>query len=431
MSPPFTHSAHHCYADSIGAAGQTPSSLTPDIEKATAKLDAIRSALGKDSIYDCVAAALWRDDLSELERIAADYRARFDDVILIGIGGSALSARALAAIAKPGACRLHILANLQPGRLESLLGAIDPARTGMIAISKSGSTVEVMAQLVIVLANLAAKIGRDAVSKRVIAIAVPGDSALRRMAQTWRFPVLDHPVAVAGRYSVLTLVGMLPALILGLDVGEIRRGAATVLEQVTGTVAHASEGAALMTAFYRAGMPISVLLPYDERLSWFSRWYAQLWAESLGKSGMGMTPVTALGPIDQHSQLQLYLDGPVDKVFTVLVTDFEGQGLRVAADQIEGIDTLSYLRDRTIGDIVSASARATVETLVAHQRPVRVIALPTLNEEVMGGLFMHFILETILTADLWGVDPFDQPAVDEGKVRARDYLRHGRVAFET
>ena len=443
MSPPFTHNAHHCYADSIGAAGQTPSSLRPDIEKATAKLDAIRSALGKDAIYDCVAAALWRDDLPELERIAADYRARFDDVILIGIGGSALSARALAAIAKPGsaralvaiakpgACRLHVLANLQPDRLEGLLGAVDPARTGVIAISKSGSTVEVLAQLVIVLANLAAKIGRDAVSKRVTAIAVPGESALRRMAQTWRFPVLDHPAAVAGRYSVLTLVGMLPALILGLDVGAIRRGAAAVMEQVTGTVAPASEGAALMTAFYRADMPISVLLPYDERLSWFSRWYAQLWAESLGKSGMGMTPVTALGPIDQHSQLQLYLDGPADKVFTVLVTDFEGQGLRVAADQIDGIDALSYLRDRTIGDIVSASARATVETLVAHQRPVRVIALPTLNEEVMGGLFMHFILETILTADLWGVDPFDQPAVDEGKVRARDYLRRGRVAFET
>jgi glucose-6-phosphate isomerase len=427
MRPPFTHHAQHCYAASIGAAGQDPAALAAKWDEAKAALGAICGVLGKDARYDCIAAARWQDDLPELERLAADFRDRFDDVILIGIGGSALGAQALSAIADPAGCRLHVLANLQPGRLETLLGAVDPTRTGVILISKSGSTAEVMAQAAMVLSHLAATLGRAAVEGRVVGIAVPGDNPLRRLATAWGFTMLDHPVDVAGRYSVLTLVGMLPALILGLDVRAVRLGAAAVLDDPTSAV---SEGAALMAAFGAQDRPISVLLPYDERLGWLSRWFAQLWAESLGKSGRGTTPVTALGPVDQHSQLQLYLDGPADKVFTVLVTDFAGQGMRVAADQVADIAALSYLADRTIGDIVTASARGTVETLVAHQRPVRVMLLPKLDEAAIGGLFMHFMLETILTAGLWGVDAFDQPAVDEGKVRARDYLRTGRVAFE-
>jgi len=143
-----------------------------------------------------------------------------------------------------------------------------------------------------------------------------------------------------------------------------------------------------------------------------------------------MTPVTALGPVDQHSQLQLYLDGPADKVFTVLLPSSQGTGLTVAPEQVAEIAALDYLGGRSTGDIVAASARATVETLVAHKRPVRVITLSAVDEAAMGGLFMHFMLETILTADLLGVNPFDQPAVDEGKVRAREYLRTGRVALE-
>jgi len=306
-----------------------------------------------------------------------------------------------------------------------VLERIDLERTGFLMISKSGSTVEVMAQALIVLPRLEAVVGRSAVAECVLAVAVQGDNPLRTLARSWGFPVLDHPPKVAGRYSVLTLVGMLPALILGLDVAAIRQGAAAVLG-----ASDASEAAALMAGYYRAGRPISVMLAYDEGLRWFTQWYAQLWAESLGKAGLGMTPVTALGPVDQHSQLQLYLDGPADKVFTILVPPAQGTGLTVTPEQVAGIAALDYLGGRSIGDIVAASARATVETLVAHKRPVRVITLPAVDEAAMGGLFMHFMLETILTADLLGVNPFDQPAVDEGKVRARDYLKTGRVALE-
>ena len=425
MRPPILHTTQHCYAESVGSAGLTTSALSQDLEKATNRVAALRGAAGDDATFNCIGAARWEDDLADLSRIADDFRGRFDDVVLLGIGGSGLAAKALATALPGRGCRLHVMANLQPGRLEEVLERVDLERTGFLMISKSGSTVEVMAQALIVLPRLEAVVGRSAVADCVLAVAVQGDNPLRTLARSWGFPVLDHPPKVAGRYSVLTLVGMLPALILGLDVAAIRQGAAAVLG-----ASDASEAAALMAGYYRAGRPISVMLAYDERLRWFTQWYAQLWAESLGKAGLGMTPVTALGPVDQHSQLQLYLDGPADKVFTILVPPAQGTGLTVTPEQVAGIAALDYLGGRSIGDIVAASARATVETLVAHKRPVRVITLPAVDEAAMGGLFMHFMLETILTADLLGVNPFDQPAVDEGKVRARDYLKTGRVALE-
>ncbi|MEK9944611.1 MAG: glucose-6-phosphate isomerase [Alphaproteobacteria bacterium] len=425
MRPPILHTTQHCYAESVGSAGLTTSALSQDLEKATNRVAALRGAAGDDATFKCIGAASWEDDLADLSRIADDFRGRFDDVVLLGIGGSGLAAKALATALPGRGCRLHVMANLQPGRLEEVLERVDLERTGFLMISKSGSTVEVMAQALIVLPRLEAVVGRSAVADCVLAVAVQGDNPLRTLARSWGFPVLDHPPKVAGRYSVLTLVGMLPALILGLDVAAIRQGAAAVLG-----ASDASEAAALMAGYYRAGRPISVMLAYDERLRWFTQWYAQLWAESLGKAGLGMTPVTALGPVDQHSQLQLYLDGPADKVFTILVPPAQGTGLTVTPEQVAGIAALDYLGGRSIGDIVAASARATVETLVAHKRPVRVITLPAVDEAAMGGLFMHFMLETILTADLLGVNPFDQPAVDEGKVRARDYLKTGRVALE-
>lgn len=425
MRPPFVHATRHCYADSIGSAGLTSLALVNDLERATVRLETLREAAGDDATFDCIGAAHSEDDLADLKRIAEDFRRRFDDVVLLGIGGSSLAAKALATALPGRGCRLHVMANLQPGRLEEVLERVDLKRTGFLFISKSGSTVEVMAQALVVLPRLEAAIGRPALADRVLGIAVPGDHPLRALALSWGFRVLDHPSTVAGRYSVLTLVGMLPALILGLDVAAIRQGAAVALGG-----SDAAEAAALVAGYYRAGRPISVMLAYDERLRWFTQWYAQLWAESLGKDGRGMTPVTALGPVDQHSQLQLYLDGPADKVFTVLLPPSQGTGLTVAPEQVAGIAALDYLGGRSTGDIVAASARATVETLVAHKRPVRVITLSAVDEAAMGGLFMHFMLETILTADLLGVNPFDQPAVDEGKVRAREYLRTGRVALE-
>jgi len=225
---------------------------------------------------------------------------------------------------------------------------------------------------------------------------------------------------------VLSLVGLLPAMIAGLDAAAVRRGAAGVLRPVLdgapGDSLAPVIGAAIAVGLAREkGVGTIVLMPYVDRLADLGLWYRQLWAESLGKQGHGTTPVNALGTVDQHSQLQLYLDGPRDKMFTVVMLDCAGEGPVVPEDLADD-PSLAYLRGRTIGALMDAEQRATARTLVRNGRPTRVFRLARLDEEVMGALMMHYMLETIVTAHLLGVDPFDQPAVEEGKVLTHQYL---------
>ncbi len=168
-------------------------------------------------------------------------------------------------------------------------------------------------------------------------------------------------------------------------------------------------------------MRANVMLPYADRLARFGAWYVQLWGESLGKDGEGTTPVAALGPVDQHSQLQLYLDGAPQHLVTVIRAACAGAGPRVAPDLAE-LAGAGYLAGRTAGDLVAAQQRAIPEALIDAGRPMRSIDLERLDEAALGALMMHFMLETILAAHLLGVDPFDQPAVESGKVLTRRYL---------
>jgi glucose-6-phosphate isomerase len=183
----------------------------------------------------------------------------------------------------------------------------------------------------------------------------------------------------------------------------------------------AAVGAALAVASAAAGKSISVLMAYADRLQRFTQWYLQLWAESLGKDRKGTTPLAALGPVDQHSQQQLFLAGPRDKLVTVVTVNPAGRGAVIDARlaRVAGEDGFG---DKSIGDLVAAQGRAMVETFVTNGIPVRTIALARLDEESFGELLMHFMLETIIAGHLFGVDPFDQPAVEDAKVLAKRYL---------
>ena len=234
--------------------------------------------------------------------------------------------------------------------------------------------------------------------------------------------VLDHDPNIDGRFSVLSLVGLLPAMIVGLDGAAVRDGASEVLELALNTTdSPPAMGAALQVGLQRKGLGQSVLLAYGERFKPFVKWYRQLWAESLGKQGQGTTPIDALGPVDQHSQLQLYLDGPRDKQFTILTLKRDGRGPVVDAALAIGLGQ-DYLAGRSIGDLVGAMQSATVDTLVGNGLPVRRLMAEQLDERTLGALLMHLMLETLFAADLMGVNPFGQPAVEEGKVLARQYL---------
>jgi glucose-6-phosphate isomerase len=182
----------------------------------------------------------------------------------------------------------------------------------------------------------------------------------------------------------------------------------------------AAIGAALSVALSES-KSISVLMAYCDRLQRFTHWYVQLWAESLGKGGKGTTPVAALGPVDQHSQLQLFIGGPRDKLFTVVTVDGAGHGPRIDGE-LARLAGEPGLAGKTIGDLVAAEGRATAETLAKNGCPVRTIHISKLDEESLGELMMHFMLETIIAAHVLGIDAFDQPAVEEGKVLAKKYL---------
>ena len=331
---------------------------------------------------------------------------------------------ALGALRQP---RLHFIDNLDPQTFGALLEAVPLPTARFVAISKSGSTAETLMQAAAVLTALkAAKLDPHDRFLGVSEPAQPGKpNGLRDLLGLHDIPMLDHDPGVGGRFSVLSNVGLLPAAVCNLDIGAIRTGAAQALAPLLDgkppAEVPAAGGAALAVA---AGKPISVMMAYADRLDRFTRWYVQLWAESLGKDGKGITPLAALGPVDQHSQLQLFMAGPQDKLFTIVTVGAAGRGPRIDAALAQRAHEPG-LGGKTIDDLVAAQGRATAETLAKNGCPVRTMHLDTLDEAALGELLMHFMLETIIAAHLIGVDPFDQPAVEEGKVLAKRYLAEG------
>jgi glucose-6-phosphate isomerase len=433
----FTHDISGCRAAAIGAHGLTDTVLEPVVARTAGGLDRLRADHGSGAL-PLLSLPGRRDDLAPLERLAEAWRTRFDTVVILGTGGSSLGGQALYALADygfgpaSGTPRLVFMDNIDPDGFASLDAAIDPDRTGVIVISKSGGTAETLTQATTLLPRLAGTVGDEAMARHALAISEPGDNPLRRLAARWDLPVLDHDPGVGGRFAAFSVVGLLPALIAGLDATAVREGAEAVLDNALGAALPADVppaiGAALNIALLRGnGVGTAVMLPYLDRLRRFAAWHGQLWAESLGKQGAGTTPVAALGTVDQHSQLQLWLDGPRDKLFTVLTGPQEGAGATVDAALAESLG-IDYLAGRTMGDLMAAEQQATIDTLVANGRPTRVMALKTLDAATLGALMMHFMLETLLAAHLFEVDAFDQPAVEQGKVLARKYLREGRAA---
>jgi len=428
---PLQQSIDQARAESIGPHGVAAAALDAALARSSAALDWIR-ARHADGGLPLLRLPERRDDLAGLPGYAAQLRDGASDIVFLGTGGSSLGGQTLAQLsghAVPGLGalrnpRLHFLDNLDPETFSVVLERLPLATTRFVTISKSGGTGETLMQTASVLAALKAA-GRD-LPDHVLGITEPartgGRNGMRDLLAAHRIPMLDHDPGVGGRFSVLSNVGLLPAAVCGLDIGAIRAGAAgslaPILDRRAPADVPAAVGAALAVA---SAKPIDVMLAYADRLERFTRWYVQLWAESLGKDGKGMTPLAALGPVDQHSQLQLFIAGPRDKLFTVVTVGNAGRGPRIDA----GLAKLAGEPDfagKTVGDLVAAQGRATAETLARHGCPVRTIHIERLDEESLGELLMHFMLETIVAAHLLGVDAFDQPAVEEGKVLAKRYL---------
>lgn len=439
----YHQSVAGCMSDAIGEHGLGSDQLDALGKELQLPWSDLKQALDAGSL------ALLRvpEATSDIDDAAAALEQLSDcagTIVFFGTGGSSLGGQTLAQLGGwniPGEMttgqlkrpRTRFYDNFDARTLARALALLDLTRTRFVVISKSGNTPETLAQAIAALdAVKAAGLGAH-VSRMFLAVTEPGvdgrQNGLRALMEAHDVPILEHHTGIGGRFSALTNVGLLPAMAQGLDPFAVRAGARSVVEamrQCDDPLAFAPGlGAAVAVGLARhRGNRVSVMMPYSDRLGRFAHWYAQLWAESLGKGGAGFTPVAALGPVDQHSQLQLYMDGPRDHLLTFLrtVAPADGPELSPELAKLAGLD---YLAGRNIGELTHAQARAVPEALIGAGRPVRTIDIETLDEQTMGALMMHFMTETILAAGLLGVDPFDQPAVETGKRLARARLEKG------
>jgi glucose-6-phosphate isomerase len=368
---------------------------------------------------------------NELVRWATDRGVR--DVVVLGIGGSALGPialrtalrspawNAMSASNRDGRPRLHVLDNVDPATTRALLERLELGATLFVVTSKSGGTAETMAQYLIVRGQLAAA-GRPA-REHLVFVTDPEQGALRAIARDEQIAALAIPPNVGGRFSVLSAAGLLPAALIGIDIGQLLAGAADMRARCTaGEWPRNPAGAFAVLQWLadtRYGRRGHVFMPYADGLRVMAAWFVQLWAESLGKIRpdgipVGPTPVAALGATDQHSQVQLFMEGPNDKTVTFVTVTDGGDDLTIPS-QHGDLPDLAYLGGHRLGELLDVEQRATAGALAARGRLNMTVSLERLDPWHVGGLLMLLEIATALAGELYGVNAFDQPGVELGK----------------
>ena len=376
-------------------------------------------------------------DRRSLRAIQAYVRARparLTDVLQLGIGGSSLGAQALcAALLHPrhnqtvgrGGLRYHLPDNVDPESFGALLESLNPATTLVHVVSKSGATLEPAAQMYALLDAFRAG-GRRFSPRRNFVATTGAKGLLRDWAEDEGVPIFDFPDEVAGRYSVFTSSGLLVPALCGVPVARVLAGAR---EMDARCRADGMAGpAGLLAALHHhhdteRGRHVHVELIYSDALQLCGDWFRQIWAESLGKQGRGPTPITARGTTDQHSQIQLYVEGPDDKFYTLVRVTRPRRSVRIARDAKPGV-----LAGKQMAAVFQAEAQGTAEALVAAGRPLVELTLPRVTPAAVGELLMLQQLQTALAGALYRVDPFTQPGVEAGKRAAMRILSGGSPA---
>jgi glucose-6-phosphate isomerase len=366
--------------------------------------------------------------------IAARAKGNYDEIVVLGIGGSALGPIALrTALLAPawntltkedrgGVPRLHVLDNVDPRTIAALLDKLALDRTLFVVTSKSGGTAETMSQYLVVRDRIQQR-GLDA-KNHIVLVTDPKKGALREIANTDGIPAVDIPSAVGGRFSVLTPVGVLPAALVGIDTAQLLAGARDIAERCSGDDLSKNPAGVFASLEYLAdvklGRHIHVLMPYSDALRDIADWFVQLWAESLGKhrepgdKGVGPTPIGALGATDQHSKVQLFMEGPPDKTVAFIAVADGGADLTIPKLHAN-IKELGYLGGHRLGELLSIELKATAGALARRGRPNMTIHVDRVDAWHLGALMMLFEIATIYAGAMYGVNPLDQPGVELGK----------------
>lgn len=406
-----------------------------------------RRGAGEYGFYDLVDQSA---SVRQIARFAEGLGQAHDHVLVLGIGGSALGTRALLDALRAPAWnelddegrdffpRLTVLENVDPTSVAAALKRIDPRRVLVNVVSKSGGTAETMAQYLVVRAWLDEALG-PAAYRHLVFTTDPARGALRELATQEGIATLTVPPGVGGRFSVLSPVGLLPAALVGIDIAGLLVGARAALDQAQSEDLLRNPAALYAGLHWAAdtwlGARLHVLMPYTDRLRQLAEWYRQLWAESLGKRldrrgqpvHTGPTPVGAVGATDQHSQVQLFMEGPFDKALTFIVVDDLGVDVPIPARAGLPAD-LAYLPGHSLGGLLRAEYAATAAALARMGRMNLTLRLPDLSAASVGELLMFFQVATGYAGVWYGIDPFDQPGVELGK--RLTYAALGRPGYE-
>ncbi len=419
--------------------------MKPAAEKAAENLFARRGEgwLGWMDLPFCQ-----KDVVADINKTAKEIRRTAKNFVVLGIGGSALGPIAVF----QALCHLHyndlpqktrkgpkfyVEDNVDPERMKALLDVIDVEKTVFNVITKSGSTSETMTQYLIIYDILKAKLG-DKAKEHIVATTSERSGNLIKLAKKEGFKTFYIPDGVGGRFSELCPVGLLPAAVLGIDIAEMLAGA--VYQDKASSNKNMFKNAALMNAVLQVmamkrGKNVSVMMPYADGLKYFADWYCQIWAESLGKEvdkdgnivREGQTPVKSLGVTDQHSQVQLYAEGPRDKVITFLAVDKYRDEV-VIPDGCPDIPDVNFLCGHTMNELISAERKATEYALAVKEKLNHTIYLPEINAFTIGELLYYFEMETAFAGELLNVDAYNQPGVENGKNAT--YALLGRKGYE-
>lgn len=388
------------------------------------------------------------EQAQRIEKLAAHALEKFENLVVLGIGGSALGAQALLHALKgpyqplltfPGsskAAKVFVCDDIDPDAFYFLLESLDLKKTLFNVISKSGNTIETMSQWMIVRERLQKMLG-DEWKSHVIFTTDPEKGLLRQIAKEEKIETLSISGGVGGRYSVLSPVGLFPAAMAGIQIQDLLAGARRAdarLGQADLFLNPAYLLGALQHLFFQKGKNIVVMMPYSQLLLPLANWYCQLWAESIGKRfslkgdviSTGSTPIAACGPRDQHSQLQLFMEGPADKLFLFLMLENYENNLRIPASKQDG--EMAYLSGHPLGQVVQMEALATETSLQQQKRPSAKFLIPHRNAYAVGQLFYLMEVATVFAGELFNVNPFDQPGVELGKKFAAGLL--GKPGFE-
>lgn len=386
-----------------------------------------------------------RELVASVKEIAASLPAGLSDLVVLGIGGSSLGALAVTSalqhpyrlLQKDGTgLRVHFVDNVDSDQVRGLLDVLDPASTVVNVISKSGTTAETMAAYMLFRSWLQARLG-EGYAGHVVATTDPESGILRPLAEQRGYRLLSVPPSVGGRFSVLSAVGLLPIALAGIDVDELLAGAADANGLVQQPYAEnpVLQAALIQYLSYRRGRTISVLMPYSSRLRYLTDWFVQLWAESLGKAvdrhgsrvNEGSTPLGAIGATDQHSQVQLFNEGPDNKLVAFVRVEEPDARLVIPAPE-PAIAELDYLAGRRFDQLLGAEQAATAHALLKHGKPNYTLSIPGLDARNLGLLLQFLMWQTAVMGELTGINTYDQPGVELGKVYT--YALMGRDGFD-